>query len=178
MSATILRRLRTVGGGPVVHNVIALPGIFAVAIQMTPRFYGEAKNLMMAALSSEYMHPKVAIAVDEDVDIFNHSEMLWALATRVDPDRDVVVIAGTHNHPMDVALPEIGATGTGLWQRFGSKMMIDATIPPPADADARNTFRRAVPHRPELQLADFAAEESMEIVQALSKNFFGSKLLR
>ena len=43
---------------------------------MTPRFYGEAKNVLMAALS-EYHHPKIAIAVDADVDIFNHSELLW-----------------------------------------------------------------------------------------------------
>ena len=85
MSATIFRRLKDVGGGPNLHNVMALPGIFGVVVQMTPRSYGEAKNLLMAALSSEYQHPKVAIAVDADVDIFNHSELLWALTTRVDP---------------------------------------------------------------------------------------------
>lgn len=178
MSATILRRLRDVGGGPLIHNVMAQPGIFAVAIQMTPRFYGEAKNLMMAALASEYMHPKIVIAVDEDVDIFNRAELMWALATRVDPARDVVIIPDTHNHPMDVSLPELGATGTSLWQRYGSKMMIDATIPPPADKPARDKFQRAVPRKPELRLADFAAEESMDIVNSLPTKFFGSKLLR
>ena len=117
------------------------------------------------------------VTVDEDVDIFNHSELLWALATRVDPEKDVVVIPGTHNHPMDAALAELGAAGTGLWQRFGSKMMIDATIPPPADAAARDNFERVRPHKPELRLKDFAAEESMPLVQALSPLFFGSKLL-
>jgi len=177
MSATILRRLRNVGGGPVLHNVMAQPGIFAVAIQMTSRFYGEAKNLMMAALSSEYMHPKIVIAVDADVDIFNHAELMWALATRVDPDKDVVIIPGTHNHPMDAALPELSATGTGQWQRFGSKMMIDATIPPATDVTARDNFERVRPHRPELRLADFAAEDSLSLVRALPPVFFGSKLL-
>ncbi|MEE8396369.1 MAG: UbiD family decarboxylase [bacterium] len=178
MSATILRRLRTVGGGPVLHNVMVLPGIFAVAIQMTPRFYGEAKTLMMAALATEYMHPKVIIAVDEDVDIFNHSEVLWALATRVNPEKDVVVIPGTHNHPMDAALPELGAAGTGLWQRFGSKMMIDATIPPPADVEAHAAFERVRPLKPGLKLEDFAAKDSLALVRALSPRFFGSKTLR
>lgn len=177
MSATILRRLRNVGGGPVLHNVMAQPGIFAVAIQMTSRFYGEAKNLMMAALASEYMHPKIVIAVDADVDIFNHSELMWALATRVDPEKDVVIIPGTHNHPMDAALPELAAPGTGQWQRFGSKMMIDATIPPPGDAQARAYFQRVRPQNPEVRLADFAAEESLPLVQALPTRFFGSKLL-
>ena len=178
MCATIYRRLKDVGGGPNLHNVVALPGIFGVIVQMTQRYYGEAKNLLLAALASEYHHPKVAIAVDADVDVFNHSEVLWALATRVNPQQDVVVIPGTHNHGMDASLPEIGAAGTALWQRFGSKMLIDATIPPLADAKARANFERIRPHNPGLRLEDFAAESSLPLVRALSPIFFGSKLLR
>lgn len=178
MSATIFRRLKDVGGGPNLHNVMALPGVFGVAVQMTQRYYGEAKNLLLAALSSEYQHPKVAIAVDADVDIFNHSELIWALATRVNPQEDVVIIPGTHNHAMDASLPELGAPGTALWQRSGSKMLIDATIPPPADADARAMFERIRPRNPQLRLEDFAAESSLPLVRSLSSLFFGSKLLR
>jgi 3-polyprenyl-4-hydroxybenzoate decarboxylase len=177
MSATIYRRLKDVGGGPNLHNVMALPGIFGLAIQMTPRFYGEAKNLLMAALSSEYQHPKVAIAVDADVDIFNPAELLWAINTRVNPQEDVIVVPGTHNHSMDAILPEVGATGTALWQRLGSKMLIDATIPPPADAEARSKLERIRPINPQLRLEDFAAEDSQDIVRSLSPLFFGSKLL-
>ncbi|MEA2642053.1 MAG: 2,5-furandicarboxylate decarboxylase 1, partial [Chloroflexota bacterium] len=177
MSATIFRRLRDVGGGPNLHNVMALPGIFGLAIQMTPRYYGEAKNLLMAALSSEYQHPKVAIAVDADVDIFNPAELLWALNTRVNPQEDIIVIPGTHNHAMDAALPELGTVGTALWQRLGSKLLIDATIPPPADAEARDKFERIRPHNPHLRLEDFAAEGSLDLVRSLPKRFFGSRLL-
>ena len=50
MSAAIFRRLKNVGGGPNMHNVMALPGIFGLVVQMTPRAYGEAKNVLMAAL--------------------------------------------------------------------------------------------------------------------------------
>jgi 2,5-furandicarboxylate decarboxylase 1 len=177
MSATIYRRLQDVGGGPNIHNVMALPGIFGLAIQMTPRYYGEAKNLMLAALSSEYQHPKVVIAVDQDVDIFNPAELLWAVNTRVNPQEDVVIIPNTHNHAMDASLPEIGATGTALWQRLGSKMLIDATIPPPSDPEARAKLERIRPHNPQLRLEDFAAEGSLDIVRSLSPLFFGSKLL-
>jgi 2,5-furandicarboxylate decarboxylase 1 len=177
MSATIFRRLKDIGGGPILHNVIALPGIFGLAIQMTARYYGEGKNLLMAALSSEYQHPKVAIAVDQDVDIFNHSELLWALTTRVNPSEDVVIIPGTHNHAMDAVLPELGSPGTAFWQRFGSKMLIDATIPPPGDAAARAQFERIRPHNPELRLEDFAADGSMDLVKALPRRFFGSAFL-
>ena len=80
MSATIYRRLKDVGGGPNLHNVMVLPGIFGLVVQLTQRTYGEAKNLLLAALSSQYQHPKIAIAVDADVDIFNPSELLWALS--------------------------------------------------------------------------------------------------
>jgi len=178
MGATIFRRLKDIGGGPNLHNVAILPGVFGVAIQMTQRAYGEAKNLLMAALSSEYQHPKLALAVDADVDIFNPAELLWALATRVDPQKDIVVIPGTHNHAMDASLPELGAPGTPLWQRHGSKVLIDATIPPPADAQARAAFERIRPRNPQLKLEDFAAEGSLPLVRALSPLFFGSKLLR
>jgi 2,5-furandicarboxylate decarboxylase 1 len=178
MSAVILRRLRDVGGRAEVHNVMILPGIFAVIVQMTQRYYGEAKNLLLAALSSEYQHPKVAIAVDRDVDIFNHSEVLWALATRVNPAEDVVVIPATHNHAMDASLPELGHPGQVLWQRRGSKMLIDATIPPPADAEARAQFERIRPiNGATVRLEDFAAADSMDIVRALNPQYFGSKLL-
>ena len=97
-----------------------------------------------------------------------HSELLWALTTRVNPQQDVVIIPGTHNHAMDASLPELGAPGTPLWQRLGSKMLIDATIPPPADAEARAMFERIRPHNPQLRLEDFAAAESLRLVQALS----------
>ncbi len=178
MSAMIYRRLRDVGGGANIHNVIILPGIFAVVVQMTQRFYGEAKNVLMAALSSEYQHPKIAIAVDRDVDIFNHSEILWALATRVNPAEDVVIIPATHNHAMDASLPELGAPGQRLWQRRGSKMLIDATIPPPVDAEARAVFERVRPiNGDKVRLEDFAAEESLPIVRSLPSQYFGSKLL-
>jgi 2,5-furandicarboxylate decarboxylase 1 len=177
MSAAIYRRLKDVGGGADLHNVMALPGIFGLVVQMTARTYGDAKNVLMAALSSPYQHPKIAMAVDSDVDIFNPAELLWALSTRVNPQNDVVIIPGTHNHAMDASLPELGAPGTPLWQRFGSKMLIDATIPPPADAGARAMFERIRPHNPQLRLEDFAAEDSLALVRALSPMFFGSKLL-
>ncbi len=178
MSATIYRRLKDVGGGPNLHNVMVLPGIFGLVVQLTQRTYGEAKNLLLAALSSQYQHPKIAIAVDADVDIFNPSELLWALSTRVNPQEDVVIIAGTHNHAMDASLPELGAPGTPLWQRRGSKMLIDATIPPPADAEARDAFERIRPRNPQLRLEDFAAAGSLDIVRSLPERFFGSQLLR
>jgi 2,5-furandicarboxylate decarboxylase 1 len=145
MAATIYRRLKTIGGFVDLKNVMVLPGIFSVVVQLTQRFRGEAKQVLLGALASEYLHPKVAIAVDEDVDIWNPAEILWAISTRVNPATDVVLIPDVRGHPMDATGEEIGATGQPGWQRLGSKMLIDATKPPLNDPAARGRFERIKP---------------------------------
>jgi len=145
MSGQILRRIRNVGGIAEIKNVLVLPGIFGVVVQMTPRTYGEAKNVLLSVLSSEYQHPKVAIAVDEDVDIFNYAEVLWAISTRVNPQEDIVIIPGAKIHAMDPSCPEFGAPGAPGWHRIGGKVLIDATKPPECDPKRRFEFERLRP---------------------------------
>ncbi len=145
MGAAIYDRIRTVGGFADIKNVLVLPGIFGLVVQMTPRFYGEAKNILMAALSSEYLHPKVAIAVDDDVNIFNYWEILWSINTRVNPEEDIVILNGTRIHSMDPTAKELFPPGTPSWQRVGGKVIIDATKPPLSDPEARAIFERILP---------------------------------
>lgn len=156
MSATLFRRLSTVGGGVDLRNVRILPGIFGVVVQMVPRFEGEAKQVLLAALSSEYLHPKIAIAVDADVDLYQDWEILWSLTTRVDPERDVVMLPGLRGHPMDPSLPEISEPGTPAWQRLGGKLLIDATRPPTNAPERRAEFERIKPpNYGQVRLEDF-----------------------
>jgi 2,5-furandicarboxylate decarboxylase 1 len=145
MGAALYDRVRSVGGFTNVKNVIVLPGIFGVAIQMTPRFHGEAKNVLLAALSGEYLHPKVVMAVDDDVNIYNEWELLWSLTTRVNPEEDMVVIPGTRIHPMDPTGKELVPPGTPGWHRVGGKVIIDATKPPICAPEAREEFERILP---------------------------------
>ena len=156
MAATLFRRLSSVAGYVQLHDVRILPGIFGVVVQMTPRFHGEAKQVLMSVLSSEYLHPKIAIAVDDDVDIYKDWEILWSLTTRVDPERDVAVIPGLRGHGMDPSLIEIGKPGTAVWQWFGVKMVIDATRPPTSAPEERAVFERIqAPNNDEVRLEDF-----------------------
>jgi 2,5-furandicarboxylate decarboxylase 1 len=165
MSAQILRRIRTVGGFADVKNVLVLPGIFGVVVQMNPRYYGEARNVLLAVLSSEYQHPKVAIAVDEDVDIFNYAEVLWAISTRVNPEQDIVVIPGAKIHAMDPSCPEFGTPGAPGWHRIGGKVLIDATKPPECDPKRRFEFERLRPVGWEtVQLEDYLPAGSPSLV--------------
>ena len=98
----------------------------------------------MAALSSPYLHSKIAIAVDEDVDIYDPGDVQWAVSTRVNLSMDVFIVDGTRNHPMDLSLPQISPPGT-RWQRVGSKMGIDATKPPTSQPEERAAFERVKP---------------------------------
>jgi len=145
MAATIYRRLKNIGGFVDLKNVLTMPGIFGVVVQLTQRLSGEAKQVLLGALASEYLHPKVAVAVDEDVNIFNPADILWAISTRVDPATDITVIPGLRGHPMDPTAEEFGATGQPGWQRLGSKVLIDATRPPLNDPERRNQFERIKP---------------------------------
>jgi 2,5-furandicarboxylate decarboxylase 1 len=83
---------------------------------------GEARDAIAAALA--YRRVKTVVAVDEDVDLFSPDEMLWALATRVQWSRDAFTIDGLSTSTLDPSLEDGAQTG--------SKMGVDATLPPPA----------------------------------------------
>jgi 2,5-furandicarboxylate decarboxylase 1 len=83
---------------------------------------GEGKNALLAALS--VMDLKHVVVVDDDIDVFNGEEVEWAIATRVQGDRDLIVIPGARAKPLDPSLPVMppGRVPTG------AKVGIDATI--------------------------------------------------
>ena len=83
---------------------------------------GEGKNALLAALST--MDMKHVVVVDDDIDVWNPLDVEWAIATRVQGDRDVFVIPGARAKPLDPSLP---VTPPGVVPT-GAKVGIDATI--------------------------------------------------
>ncbi|ATA23132.1 carboxylyase [Brenneria goodwinii] len=83
---------------------------------------GEGKNALLAALS--VMDLKHVVVVDDDIDVFNPVDVEWAIATRVQADKDLVVISGARGKPLDPSLPVMppGVVPTT------AKLGIDATI--------------------------------------------------
>src|ERR1044072_3755939 len=84
---------------------------------------GDGKNAIMALLSiADIKHVTI---VDDDIDVFDPVDVEWAVATRVQADRDVVVISNARSKPLDpsLPLPVHGKVPTT------AKMGIDATIP-------------------------------------------------
>lgn len=148
MSAALYKDLRNVTGHVDLKDVYCHWGtVFGVVVQMTPRFYGEAKNVLLAAISGSYVHTKVAVAVDEDVDIYDAKDVAWAITTRVDPENDVAVIKGMRGHQMDESVTGMvgPALSTGVRQKLTSKMIIDATKPPTTDPERRQVYERLTP---------------------------------
>jgi 2,5-furandicarboxylate decarboxylase 1 len=93
-----------------------------VIISMSPRFPGEAKQAVMYVLSS-FVAPKYAIVVDEDINIFDMADVMWALSFRVRPERDIFTIEDTLRVPLDPSSKEGGV------QTTKTAVGIDATIP-------------------------------------------------
>lgn len=149
MAAALFKDLKNVAGYVDLKDVCCNWGsLFGVVVKMTPRFYGEAKHVLLAAMSSAYLHQKIAVAVDEDVDIYDPQDIAWAITTRVDPATDVTIIPGVRGHPLDVSAPELTDPGLSVLQRLGSRMLIDATKPPTSDPKARTFFEKSRPPTP------------------------------
>src|SRR5438552_24391 len=89
-------------------------------VQMKKQYAGHAKRVMFGVWSflRQFMYTKFIVVVDEDVDVRDWKEVIWAITTRVDPTRDTVLVDNTPIDYLDFASPVSG---------LGSKMGIDAT---------------------------------------------------
>ncbi len=89
-------------------------------VQMKKAYPGHAKRVMFGVWSflRQFMYTKFIVVVDEDVNIRDWKEVIWAITTRVDPARDTMMVEQTPIDYLDFASPVSG---------LGSKMGIDAT---------------------------------------------------
>lgn len=98
---------------------------FYVVIAMRPRFAGEARQAILAAMATN-MRPKWVIVVDPDIDVHNPSEIEWALSFRVQPHRDVFTLDQMPWGPADPSSP--GLDKKPASHLFSSAIGIDATF--------------------------------------------------
>ncbi len=118
-----------------VRRVLHEAGVQVTAVNVTPGgcchwhtvvsikpLPGDGKNAILAMLSVADM--KHVVVVDDDIDVFDGVDVEWAIATRVQADKDVIIIPGARSKPLDPSLPPVpGRIPTT------AKMGIDATIP-------------------------------------------------
>jgi 4-hydroxy-3-polyprenylbenzoate decarboxylase len=95
-------------------------------VSMKKQFPGHAKRVMMGVWSflRQFMYTKFIIVTDDDIDIRNWEDVIWAITTRMDPTRDTVMIDNTPIDYLDFASPVSG---------LGSKMGLDATNKMPGE---------------------------------------------
>jgi 4-hydroxy-3-polyprenylbenzoate decarboxylase len=89
-------------------------------VSMRKQYPGHAKRVMLGVWSflRQFMYTKFVIVTDDDVDVRNWQDVIWAMTTRMDPERDTVIIRNTPIDYLDFASPVSG---------LGSKIGFDAT---------------------------------------------------
>jgi 2,5-furandicarboxylate decarboxylase 1 len=97
-----------------VHASAASGGMYNARISLRQHSPGEARNAIAAAFSTK-SNVKHVFVVDDDVDIFSDEQMEWALATRFQADRDLLVGSGFRAVPLD---PSLGGSPSGAKAGF------------------------------------------------------------
>ncbi len=88
-------------------------------ISIKKRYPGQAKKVMMGLWGMGQLSlTKMFVVVDEDVNVHDINEVIWAVTTRADPARDTIIINNTPTDTLDPASPLVN---------FGSKLGMDAT---------------------------------------------------
>jgi 2,5-furandicarboxylate decarboxylase 1 len=101
-------------------KAVRVPGPFTCFVAIEQRLPGQAKNAIMAVLGAD-LYMKRVVVVDHDVDVFDDRQMNWAIATRCQPDRDLVVVGSARGSDLDPSTREDGYT---------AKWGVDATAKP------------------------------------------------
>ena len=123
-------------------------------VGMRKQYAGHAKRVMLGVWSflRQFMYTKFVIVTDDDVDVRDWKDVIWALSTRVDPARDTTFIDRSPIDYLDFASPVPG---------LGSKMGIDATSKWPGETDRR--WGRPIAMSPEVKARIDAIWESLGI---------------
>ena len=108
---------RVVPGVRAVHVPVSGGASFTAYVSIKRTRPGEAKHAISVVLGVDH-YLKLVIVVDDDIDVFDESDVLWAMATRVQADRDLVVISGSLGAILDPSASPEGLT---------AKLGIDAT---------------------------------------------------
>ena len=122
-----------------VHAMPSSGGMYNVRVALRQRVPGDARNAIAAVFGS-HAEAKHVFAFDPDIDVLSDEETDWALATRFQADRDLIIGSGFRVVPLD---PSLGGA------RTGAKLGFDCTIPF-GKADA---FEFSVPTPPAVKKA-------------------------
>ena len=113
-------------------------------IQMTPAAREEVREALYTGMTNPFF-PRLTLAVDEDVDILDAKDLLYAMAIRVDPARDILTVDGVRSINLEPLGRPIPGVPLETMLRAGSRYGIDATRPPLCEPEQRAAFERLRP---------------------------------
>jgi len=123
---------------------------------------GFQRNILMAALA-DAPGMRMAVAVDEDVDIYNADDVMWAIESRVDPDRDILKLPrgarGIAAQPLEARV-----SGVGGWE---GGMAFDATVP----YKTRHFFQRPQYPVNKVNLKKWFTEDQINTVRSMQTDY-------
>ena len=140
--------LRAVQSAVPEARAVRVPAPFTLIISMEKKYEGQARLAMLSAFNAD-LYLKHAIVVDPDIDINNLQHVLWAIATRVQAERDIFIVPRVRGSSLDPSAEPVGVT---------DKMGIDATAKPNLDQFAPiNKVPREVMER--IRLEDYVGKD-------------------
>lgn len=98
-------------------DIVAAPFVFGCFIRLKKRSEEQPRNVMLSALAS-YAWTQFVVVVDEDVNVYDPNDVLWAIQTRCCPERDIMLIPGVSSY-----------TREDVKEENRGKFAIDATAP-------------------------------------------------
>lgn len=160
--AIIYDRLEALGVRPRTVHFNQAGGSLMCVIQIEPAFDGQVTDALMSVLGSSWLNTKMVVAVDPDIDPYDYRDVTYAIATRVNPSRDVVIVDNARGTPFDpTSVPILEAFENTVDTRFPSvvgKWGIDATKPVSYRPRERANYHRAWPkHWGEINLTDYTS---------------------
>jgi 2,5-furandicarboxylate decarboxylase 1 len=186
----IWRALETAVREPVaVYATTSSGGMYNLRVALRQRVAGEARNAIAACFGA-LPNVKNVFVVDPDIDVFCDQQMDWALATRFQADRDLVVMGGMRTLPLDPSLAggktdtKTGAkAGFDLTWPFGSTGRLETRVPaPPRFAGKRFASIEAAlvdgPKSFEQLMSAVGSRDGREIVRVLEGLRAGAGLER
>lgn len=147
---------------------VAIPlhsAINCAVIQMTPRSEEDVREALLTSMTLPYM-PRLTVAVDEDVNIQDPNDILYALSIRVDPARDVLTLDGLRTFEEDPLGKRIRGREKEITTSIG-RLGIDATKPPPCRPAERILFERLQARgEKKVKLKDFVEQGDAKMTPA------------
>jgi 4-hydroxy-3-polyprenylbenzoate decarboxylase len=116
-------------------------------VSMRKQYPGHAKRVMFGVWSflRQFMYTKFVIVTDDDINVRDWKDVIWAMTTRMDPARDITLVENTPIDYLDFASPvsglgsKIGLDATNKWQgetgrEWGRRLSMDADVRRKVDA--------------------------------------------